>query len=103
MCSKIKPAITFVSAKAKKTSQPQEEQCPHFVLRRTNAVPRKKTEIFTLVSSLRMVRVVLGGFLKETFVSLCFLPGCETCCDDTISSEVLTECFAAAKTSESQQ
>lgn len=72
MCSKIKTATAFVSIR-EKASQPQEEQSPHFVLRRTNTVPGKVPEISTLVSS-ENGGGGLGAVLKETFPSLCFLP-----------------------------
>lgn len=65
MCSKMKTVAAFVSVQAKDFSTIGRVKPSYFFfffLRRTNTVPRKPPEIFTLVSSLRTVGVVLVGF-----------------------------------------
>lgn len=69
--------LQHLSASRQKTSQPQEEQSPHFVLRRTNTVPGKVPEIFTLVLC-ENGGGCLGVVLKEALPSLCFLPASPT-------------------------
>lgn len=64
--------LQHLPASGQKTSQPQEEQSPYFVLRRTNTVPGKVPEIFTLVSSENGGGCL--GVLKEALPSLCFFP-----------------------------
>lgn len=65
--------LQHLSASRQNTSQPQEKQSPHFVLRRTNTVPGKVPEIFTSVWS-ENGGGCLGVVLKEALPSLCFLP-----------------------------
>lgn len=93
--------LQHLSATGQKTSHPQEEQSPHFVLRKRNTVPGKVPAIFTLVWEWWG----LFGCCFKGSTSFPVPPSCIACRTraTTTGSKGLPEHFSVTKFSESQQ